>query len=54
MALNKCPECGREVSSRANACPYCGCPVSEVITQQKDSDSYFLLGQKYYCGDGVP
>lgn len=28
MAMIKCPECGREVSSRANACPYCGYPIS--------------------------
>jgi hypothetical protein len=27
MALIKCPECGREVSSRAVACPQCGFPV---------------------------
>ena len=27
MALVKCPDCGREVSSSAVACPQCGCPV---------------------------
>ena len=27
MALIKCPECGKEISNRANACPNCGCPV---------------------------
>ena len=30
MALIKCPDCGREVSSRANACPHCGCPLEEL------------------------
>lgn len=26
MALIKCPECGREISDRAEECPGCGCP----------------------------
>lgn len=29
MALIKCPECGKEVSSRAFDCPHCGCPVND-------------------------
>lgn len=27
MALIKCPECGKEISDRAEACPKCGCPI---------------------------
>jgi hypothetical protein len=27
MALVRCPECGREVSSKAPACPSCGYPL---------------------------
>lgn len=27
MALIQCPECGRQVSSRAASCPNCGCPI---------------------------
>jgi hypothetical protein len=27
MAMIKCPECGRDVSSNAAACPGCGSPV---------------------------
>jgi len=27
MALIKCPECGKEISSNAVACPNCGSPV---------------------------
>ena len=27
MALIKCPECGKDVSDRAESCPNCGCPV---------------------------
>ena len=29
MALIKCPECGREISDKAESCPGCGCPASE-------------------------
>ena len=27
MALIKCPECGKDVSSKAPACIHCGCPL---------------------------
>lgn len=26
MALIKCPDCNKEISSRAQMCPFCGCP----------------------------
>lgn len=29
MAMIKCPECGKEISSKATVCPNCGCPSSE-------------------------
>lgn len=29
MALIKCPECGKEISDKANSCPNCGCPIVE-------------------------
>ena len=28
MALIICPECGKEISSKASSCPNCGCPIS--------------------------
>ncbi len=28
MPLTKCPDCRREVSTRAEACPHCGCPLT--------------------------
>ena len=31
MALIKCPECGKEVSDKAQSCPNCGCPLSEMV-----------------------
>lgn len=32
MALIKCPECGKEVSSSASSCPNCGHPISPKET----------------------
>lgn len=34
MALAPCPECGREVSSRARACPGCGYPLDAVTVER--------------------
>ena len=31
MALIKCPECGKEVSDKANACIHCGYPLISPI-----------------------
>lgn len=36
MALIKCPECGKEISDRAEKCPNCGCPIEE---QKNEVDS---------------
>ena len=30
MAMIKCPECGNEVSDKAEACMKCGCPVESM------------------------
>ena len=32
MALIKCPDCGKEISSRAISCPNCGCPINNATT----------------------
>lgn len=29
MALIKCGECGKEISSKAKSCPNCGCPIND-------------------------
>lgn len=42
MALIKCPECGREISDRAEACIHCGCPIekasAEVFEPHKEEE----------------
>ena len=30
MALIKCSECGKEISSSAKVCPNCGCPTTKI------------------------
>ncbi|MEY8339465.1 zinc-ribbon domain-containing protein [Lachnospiraceae bacterium 62-35] len=44
MALIKCPECGREVSDKADKCIHCGYPlkVKSIINNQEYDLSYEL------------
>ncbi len=35
MALIKCRECGKEISSFASCCPNCGCPVVTGVVKIK-------------------
>lgn len=36
MALFTCPECGNQVSDKAELCPNCGYPVTEFIAQERN------------------
>lgn len=38
MALIKCRECGKEISSEAKACPNCGCPVKTPEQPKKNNN----------------
>lgn len=47
MALIKCPECGKEISDRANQCIHCGYPLSnnsEIINQ---NTTCIINGKEY-------
>ena len=48
MALIKCPECGKEVSDKAEACPNCGYPACEFPngTKSKMEDQEELIASK--------
>jgi uncharacterized C2H2 Zn-finger protein len=35
MALIKCPECGKEISDKAEACISCGCPIDGNVRPAK-------------------
>ena len=37
MAMMKCKECGKDVSSKADKCPHCGIPI------QKKSRTFLLF-----------
>lgn len=56
MALVKCDECGKEVSSKAKSCPNCGNPInidntvkiklpSQVGNMQRPVGSYVILDE---------
>ena len=35
MALIKCPECGKDVSTSAECCPNCGYPLKKTVSAQQ-------------------
>ncbi len=39
MALVKCPDCGKMVSSRVTACPDCGCPAEFFLNKEIGSEN---------------
>ena len=46
MALIKCPECGKEVSSGAASCPNCGHPISgQTLLVKKEKKKGSCLGR---------
>lgn len=38
MALIKCPECGKQISDKAEMCPHCGYPIDSIKDGIKQSD----------------
>lgn len=58
MALIKCPECGKEISDKAEKCIHCGCPIMTNFEQEEEGkvivqnshDSIALLA-KYIIKD---
>lgn len=51
MALINCPECGREVSDRAEVCIHCGYPLQEVskVNEEEKLDD----GTVFCCEKGI-
>lgn len=57
MALIKCPECGRNISDKANACPSCGCPkdyFSSAAHKEPQIDQQQEFFSCYKCGRNLP
>lgn len=46
MALIKCPECGKDVSDKANACIHCGCPLTN---NEQNDDVIVPLSKNNIC-----
>ena len=46
MAMTKCPECSKEVSSEAKTCPHCGYPL-KPDTYSKKNTGYSLYEVEY-------
>ena len=47
MALIKCPECGKEISERAQSCLNCGCPIQakkETVDEKTDANCVLIHG----------
>ena len=53
MALLKCPECSREVSSRATSCPHCGFPVSGRRARSPEFRTWCNRNRTVGIGAGV-
>lgn len=55
MTLIKCPECGKDVSNKANICIHCGYPLNEI--KDKSSEPYtdlFTYGTSLFdMGDKI-
>ncbi len=61
MALIKCPECGKQVSDKAEACPNCGYPVASGHSEWAwgaapawEADDEPALGKPPPGGAGYP
>lgn len=49
MALIKCPECGREISSNAANCPHCGNPVPKKMCSVHIQRASTFIGSGITC-----
>lgn len=38
MALIKCPECGKQISDKAEVCPHCGMEVQIVLAEIREKE----------------
>ncbi len=43
MALINCPECGQQISDKANVCPGCGCPINNQYRETTSINGIRML-----------
>ena len=46
MALIKCPNCGQDISDKAEKCPHCGW---EKKREKKNKEGKFKMPSNQYC-----
>lgn len=51
MTLIECPECGEEISDKAESCPHCGVPIAPSQKSGGEGDNF--LTRNRGCGDIV-
>ena len=49
MALIKCPECGKEISDKAQACIHCGYPIRNNILHNEAPSPQMYLYPRLLC-----
>lgn len=54
MALITCPECGHQISDKADNCPNCGCPVEKKTNKCKECGVELPEGCKECPNCGLP
>ena len=47
MALIECPECGKEISDKADSCPQCGCPINPKLASVSVVSSNRAVPSRY-------
>ena len=43
MALIRCPECGKEISNKAETCPNCGYPTAGLCKAKRTTNEYAVI-----------
>ena len=46
MSLMKCPECGQQVSDKADFCPHCGRKIAGYVTPASPNDKGYTSSHK--------
>ena len=50
MTLYPCPDCGRRISTQADACPHCGAPAADVVVVEppREDPTLAVLALVFY------